>query len=83
MSTIELELARTPSRPIVARLLACIAGWRKRRAQRLALADLMALSPHLLADMGVTHEDIVVALAARQVAGPEDPRGLQGISPFR
>lgn len=74
MASIEFETSvALPQRPaprpsLAARLAEIFARWRKRRAQRLALADLMACSPYLLHDLGVTHADVAAALERRASA---------------
>lgn len=49
------------------RLLIFFAIRRQRRAQRLALRDLVAFSPFLLDDLGITLADIAAALEQRAV----------------
>jgi uncharacterized protein YjiS (DUF1127 family) len=57
------QAARRPT--LGAKLAAIYADWKTRRARRLALQDLMAFSPHLLNDLGITQADIAAGLEAR------------------
>ncbi len=71
MTSIELEscpadLQRPMARPsLAARLSTHLAAWNRKRAQRLALRDLVAFSPYLLDDLGITPGDIAAALEQR------------------
>ncbi len=71
MASIELDIglatpvAAAPRPALGARLAAILAGWRARRAQHRALQDLVAFSPHLLNDLGITQADIAAGLEGR------------------
>lgn len=71
MTSIELDIGLTAPRQATRRsslgawLAGFIAGWRKRRAQRLALQDLVAFSPYMLDDLGITADDVAAALEQR------------------
>lgn len=71
MTSIELDIGLTAPRRDTRRLslgawlAGFIAGWRKRRAQRLALQDLMAFSPYMLDDLGISADDIAAAIEQR------------------
>jgi uncharacterized protein YjiS (DUF1127 family) len=41
-----------------------------RRAQRIALTELLRMSPDRLDDLGINHQDVAEALAAPPPAGP-------------
>lgn len=62
------QAARRPS--LGAKLAAFFADWKKRRARRLALQDLMAFSPYLLRDMGFDPHDIEASLTERWDQSP-------------
>ena len=68
MTSLELQLdeaVHRTDRRLFAGAAAALARWRHRRAQRLALQDLVAFSPHLLNDLGITPGDIAAALEGR------------------
>ena len=73
MTSLELQLndaVRRTDGGFLARVLGAFTGWKRRRAQRLALQDLAAFSPYLLNDLGITPGDIAAleqrAFAARR-----------------
>jgi len=73
MTSLELQLndaARRTDGRFLAWVLGAFTGWKRRRAQRLALQDLAAFSPYLLNDLGITPGDIAAleqrAFAARR-----------------
>ena len=68
MTSLELQIDHTARRndgQLFTGLAAALARWKHRRAQRLALQDLVAFSPHLLNDLGITPGDIAAALEGR------------------
>jgi uncharacterized protein YjiS (DUF1127 family) len=58
---------------VVTRLIRAVAEMLGRaardRRQRLALADLLTMSPARLDDLGITHQDVLEAVRARRSAG--------------
>jgi uncharacterized protein YjiS (DUF1127 family) len=68
MTILALQLDRPAPRArtgFFAQLSAAIVASHRQRAQRLALNDLMAFSPHLLNDLGITPADIAAGLESR------------------
>ena len=66
MTTIDLNIGLRPqSQPLILRLAGLVGRLRQRRAQQLALRDLVAFSPYLLDDLGITPGDIAAALEQR------------------
>jgi uncharacterized protein YjiS (DUF1127 family) len=68
MTILELQFDRPAVHAegqLFGRLLSFLAIRRQRRAQRLALRDLVAFSPYLLDDLGITPADIAAAVEQR------------------
>jgi uncharacterized protein YjiS (DUF1127 family) len=65
MSTLELGDIAAPTSQHTGWLARLWAGWKRRRAQRLALLDLSRMEPRLLRDMGIEPLDVINALDGR------------------
>lgn len=68
MTTFDINDSRagTTIRPARTSLIArWFAAWRRRREQRLTLAQLTHLDDHLLRDMGIEPQDVIDALEGR------------------
>ena len=69
--TIESSIAGDTSLPLIVfnRIVSAIRAAATRRAQRIALGELLAMSPGRLHDLGINAGDIIAALGAPPPAG--------------
>jgi uncharacterized protein YjiS (DUF1127 family) len=74
MTTIDIEdrFTQTVTRP-AGPIRRWFAAWNKRRIQRITIAELAHMDPHLLRDMGIAPQDVIDAMEGRDRSLLFDP----------